>query len=319
METEIKYQIKDLQQSESNKVKNLGISWLFAGAGDSRIAAMVAQYASGLRFVSCHPVDIVLEPKATIGRTLCLISISGNTKVNIEAALSARRQNGKTVAITARPQSLLAESCDETIQLNYRSTGITTSGTVSFTSSMLASLSLLQPMKSLKNLAAIYAWADRKTTLMVDVIQHTNCFTILGDGISFAVAMYGTLKFNEVLGARAFAYPIEEFCHSPLFGAKRTDQIIILGKRGSNEKAHRSKNQIGFDLHRRLLKEKFTSIYVDCHDSDALASLIKSIFFLQLLVVKLARKNGLKDCYFLQSKKRNRDLLKLSSDYIYSN
>jgi hypothetical protein len=42
-------------------------------------------------------------------------------------------------------------------------------------------------------------------------------------------------------------------------------------------------------------------------------SLLKSIFFLQLYVVKLAVKNRLKDCYFL----RNQRLLSLSSQLIY--
>ena len=54
-------------------------------------------------------------------------------------------------------------------------------------------------------------------------------YFILADGILFPVALYGAMKLNEVIGARAVAYPAEEFCHSPIFSITKKDAILILG------------------------------------------------------------------------------------------
>ena len=69
---------------------------------------------------------------------------------------------------------------------------------------------------------------------------------------SHAIAMYGALKFNEVFGASAMVYPVEEFCHSPLFSIKETDQAIVLGDDDDNNRK----------LSKRLNEEGFSSVHV---------------------------------------------------------
>ena len=86
-----------------------------------------------------------------------MVSVSGNTRSNILAAKKSRKLNVPTTAITARPESELAKNCDQIIEFHYRSTGIPTSGTISFTSNVLCCLSLAGKMDSLDRLKGIYS------------------------------------------------------------------------------------------------------------------------------------------------------------------
>src|SRR3712207_6087950 len=132
--------------------------------------------------------------------------------------------------------------------------------------------------------------------------RSSSCYFLLGDGQLYAIAKYGALKFNEVFGARALAYPAEEFCHSPLFSLKEADQVIVLGDgEGKSRK-----------LSKRLNEEGFSSFEVE-FENTGLELLLQATFFMQLFVVKLAQKYGLTYCHFLMNKK----LLKMSSDLIY--
>ncbi len=133
------------------------------------------------------------------------------------------------------------------------------------------------------------------------MIGNKGSYLILGDGLVYPVALYGALKFNEVFGARAVPYPAEEFCHSPIFSIRKSDQIIVIAAENDNKK-----------LDKRLNQERFSSAYIN-FNGTGIELLLQSIFFMQLLILKLARLRGLADCYFLKNKK----LLRTSSDFIY--
>jgi glucosamine--fructose-6-phosphate aminotransferase (isomerizing) len=297
MRQEIQYQVDGLS--------NLALpppdeNCLFVGSGDSYVAALAAQYTSGNRAIAGHPADIIANSSMVDGRHVYFVSISGNTKANALAAQVAAKRGAKTTAITARPDSRLAKACDEMIELRYKSTGVKTAGTISFTASMLTCLAIAAKIRVPASLGSMYKKADAQAEKASKTDKKS--FIILGDGILFPAAMYGALKFNEVFGAKAMPYPLEEFCHSPLFSAKKSDQIIILGANGD-----------GKDLDSRLRKERLPSMHVDCTASTEIESLLQAAFFVQLLAVKLARRRKLTDCYFLKNKK----LLKTSSDFIY--
>src|SRR5207245_3289269 len=81
--------------------------------------------------------------KRTKQTTHVIISVSDKTKTNIELARKSKRMSRETIAVTANPESPLAKECDQTLQLKYRTAGVLTSGTVSFTTSLLACALLL--------------------------------------------------------------------------------------------------------------------------------------------------------------------------------
>jgi fructoselysine-6-P-deglycase FrlB-like protein len=239
---------------------------------------------------------------------LFIVSISGNTLANILAAKIAKKHGvRKITALTARPSSRLAKSCDQTIELKYRNTGIITAGTISFVASMIKCISLTIQLRLPSDLRKIYNRAEtqaEQVTRKIDNKSRTSSsnYFILGNGQLHAIAMYGALKFNEVFGASAMVYPVEEFCHSPLFSIKETDQAIVLGDNDDNNRK----------LSKRLNEEGFSSVHVRFKNTG-IELLLQATFFIQLLVLKLAQKYGLTSCHFLSNKK----LLRVSSDFIY--
>jgi fructoselysine-6-P-deglycase FrlB-like protein len=311
MQAEIEYQVQDLYKLElSSPVSNC----LFVGSGDSYIAGLAAQYFSGSHAICCSPIDIIKNHLLVKRRNLFVVSISGNTQANILAAKIARKHGVGTIsALTTRSSSRLAKSCDQTIELKYKNTGITTAGTISFTASMIKCISLSTELQLPSNLRKMYNRAEKQAKHAISKIDDksnsssssSTSYFILGNSQLYAIAMYGALKFNEVFGAKAMAYPAEEFCHSPLFSIKETDQAIVLGGEDDDDDNSRK-------LSKRLNEEGFTSVHVG-FKRTGIELLLQATFFIQLFVLKLAQKYGLTSCYFL----RNKKLLRVSSDFIY--
>lgn len=306
MQAEIEYQVQDLHKLNlSSPVDNC----LFVGSGDSYIAGLAAQYYSSSHAICCSPIDIIKNHLLVKRRNLFVVSISGNTQANILAAKIAKKHGVSTIsALTARSSSRLAKSCDQTIELKYKNTGITTAGTISFTLSMIKCISLSTELQIPSNLRKMYNRAEKQAKQAISEINDKSdssntSYFILGNSQLHAIALYGAVKFNEVFGAKAMAYPAEEFCHSPLFSIKETDQVIVLG--GDDDDNSRK-------LGKRLNEEGFSSVHVG-FKRTGIELLLQSTFFIQLFVLKLAQKYDLTSCYFL----RNKKLLRVSSDFIY--
>ena len=306
MELEIGYQVQELPKLiRPNKINPE--CCLFIGSGDSFVAGLVAQHASKRRTISCNPVEFLLNPCIADKRQMYIISVSGRTSANILCAIVARKHKIRTTAITAKSESILAKHCNNSIKLSYKSTGSLTSGTISFTSSMLSCLSLLTDVTDLGNIDCIYQQANiQAENLLKKHSINTSSFIFLGDGILFPIGMYGALKVNEIFGSKSYAYTIEEFCHSPIFSIKPGDNIIIFDKFGYDKKNASL-------LYSRLNHINYSTVYVDLSNLSQIEAVLKSIFLIQMLLLKIAKRDGLKECFFL----RNKELLDLSSDLIY--
>jgi fructoselysine-6-P-deglycase FrlB-like protein len=308
MQAEIEYQVEELPKLDLlSPVRNC----LFVGSGDSHVAGLAAQYFSGSQAICCYPIDIIKNPLLVKRRNLFIVSISGNTQANIMAAKIAKKHGASNItALTARPSSRLAKFCDQIIELKYRNTGIATAGTISFTASMIKCISLITQLHLPSNIGEIYNCAEKQAKQAISKIDDksnssssNSCYFILGNGQLHAIAMYGSLKINEVFGVRAMTYPAEEFCHSPLFSIQETDQAIVLGDDDNNNSRKLSK---------RLNEEGFSSVYVG-FQNKGIELLLSATFFIQLVLLKLAQKYGLTSCHFLSNEK----LLRVSSDFIY--
>jgi glutamine---fructose-6-phosphate transaminase (isomerizing) len=317
MQAEIEYQVEELPKLDLlSPVSNC---CLFVGSGDSHAAGLAAQYFSGSQAICCYPLDIIKNPLLAKRRNLFIVSISGNTQANIMAAKIAKKHGASNItAITARPSSRLAKSCNEIIELKYRNTGIATAGTISFTASIIKCISLITQLQLPSNLGEIYNRAEKQAKQAISKIDDKSnsssssisdsCYFILGNGQLHAIAMYGSLKFNEVFGVRAMAYPTEEFCHSPLFSIQETDHAIVLG----DDDDDKNNNNSSLKLSKRLNEEGFSSVHVG-FKNKGIELLLSATFFIQLVLLKLAQKYGLTICHFLSNEK----LLRVSSDFIY--
>lgn len=270
---------------------------ILAGSGDSYAAGLAACHLSSGRAFCCHPADIIADPAIADCARAYFVSISGKTRANILAAKVARK-NATTVAITADTASALASACDSTFALRFKSAG-KTSGTIGFTTSLLACARIAAHKTCPSDLKTIYKDAARKASGLAGSVDARNP-VLLGDHVLHPVAIYGALKFNEVLGSKAIAYSLEDFCHAPIFGHKGGELIIF----GSKEDAKVSC---------RLGRAGFKIRHVDCGKYEGLDSILYAAFFVQHLVLSIARRKKVKECYFLRDKK----ILDASSDVIY--
>lgn len=284
---------------------------VMTGSGDSYVAASIASYLSYCRIICCYPSTLTLNPNILVNKDLYIISISGRTAHNIAAAKLAKQSNVKTIAITADPQSELAKNCDRIIRINYRNPGVLTSGTVSFLSSVLTCISLTtKVMYNTKNLRRAFETANSMVDNLLKKIPDTlSSILFLADGLLYPVACYGSLKMNEVLGIRSFPYSLEEYCHAPLFSIKKEDSVIIL----NNSESHNNRAKTVSKFTEKLDRLNYSSISLDFPMSSSLAGLFQSIFLVQLLALKMAERNGIRDCFFVQAL----ELMEISSEYIY--
>ncbi len=271
----------------------------FVGSGDSYAAALAACHLSSGRATCWHPTDVISDPSLLVGRSAYFVSISGRTRANILAASAARKAGVATVAITADKKSPLAMACDGVFELGFKRAG-RTSGTIGFAASALACMHLATQGRTgcPADLKEIYAKASKAAGRLAGKVRTGPTIIILGDSFLFPAAMYGALKFNEVFGSRAQAYPLEEFFHAPLFGLKRGDQILVLGTKSDDDAA---------------LARRVKGLFVDCSMPAPVESLFYAVFFVQHLALAIAKRKKLKECYFV----RNKKLLKTSSDVIY--
>jgi fructoselysine-6-P-deglycase FrlB-like protein len=275
---------------------------IFAGSGDSYAAAIFAQELSQGESAASDPYELLTNIRRIERKNLIIISVSGRTKTNIELARKAKGISTSTIAITANPESPLARECDETLPLQYRTTGILTSGTISFTTSLLACALLLRSLPRTVQVKTAPTDNARLTTNLKQAGKGAFVFT--GSGVNYALSLYGAAKINEVLGAKAEAAYPEQLGHAKLFTIDKGRDIIVCISSG-RDKAKKT--------HELLRKDGFQSSILAFPASHVMNRSLRTIIYLQQLALSLARKRGIEECAFLSDKSR----LNLSNRMIY--
>jgi fructoselysine-6-P-deglycase FrlB-like protein len=300
-EEEIKFQISGLLRFvQESKIKKLSVSeqekCVFTGTGDSFAAAMITEFASNT--VRCiDPIDICLNPLIAKNKLLYAVSISGNTKANIEAVKSAKKHAARTIAITANSESKLAKICNQVIELKFKSVGMLTAGGISFTTSMLACLSLVRNVK-ITDVERLFNAAESDAAK----IKLDGHVYVLGNWITYPLAIYGCAKMYEVLGMKAQHAMLEQFCHMQLFSVEEGDTILILSNEGKAK-----------ELSAKLANNGYSSRIFEPKSKTLEDNLLYYTFLLQLIVLNNAKRLQLKECYFITNNK----LREISSSLIY--
>ena len=309
MEEEIRNQVKDLptfaiELVNDRRFRNLDpTSMVFTGSGDSFASSLFAHYLSGMRAFAADPFELQLYPRVTKNKTLFITSVTGRTRTNIQLAKRVRRLAKKRVAITANPESPLARECDDVIQLRYRSQGILTSGTASFSATLLAVASLIRRIPKLESLPIIERRAaDWAQSLQVHPSRE---FLFIGSGIGYALAVYAAFKIHEVLGLPAQYQHTEQLGHSQLFSLQeKRDNLLFLSPTSDKKTS---------EVSRVLSKNGFNSYLLKSEGLNPVLATLQVTFSIQHLALNLGRKFGLQECAFLKDKKR----LAFSSRLIY--
>ena len=307
MEEEIKNQILDLPRFamhlRKDCVKTIDPSRaMFTGSGDSYATALFAQELSGNRAIGSDPYELLRSIDRVRGKSLVIISVSGKTRTNLELARKAKRIARERIAITADASSSLAKECDRVVLLDYRKSGLLTSGTASFTSGLLACSVLLGKLPRSLNLGATYErslqWA-RRITLSI-----TGTVLFVGSAVNYAMCLYGASKLHEVLGQRAEVDYPEQIGHAHLFSiTKKHDTIICIY----------SDQDKTWNLERTLERNGFKVVGLKVQGSSQVNNCIKIAFYLQHLALSTAKRKRMRECAFKADEKR----LALSSQLIY--
>lgn len=308
MEVEIVNQLEDLprfaSRLERQQYKPVDPSELiFTGSGDSYATALYAQEVSGGAALASDPYELFLKLDRARGKHVILISISGRTKANIELARKLKRVARKRIAVTANADSPLARICDEKIVLRYRTAGTLTSGTVSFTASLLAMAHILEIPPGRTGLHASMGRAVRWARSLR--VPSRGSFYLIGSGVNRALAEYGACKVHEVLGAKADARVPEQFGHAQLFSIDRRKDTIVCIPANSKDKTTKvaeTLQQDGFRVHT-----------IPGHGPNIVTRSIEVSLHLQHLALSLARKRRMKECAFLTDRSR----LRVSNRLIY--
>jgi fructoselysine-6-P-deglycase FrlB-like protein len=309
MEEEIHNQIEDLpafatELGKDHRFRHLDpSSMIFTGSGDSLASSLFAHYLSQMQALAADPFELQLYPQVSKNKTVFITSVSGKTRTNIQLARKLKQIAKKRVAITANPSSPLAKECDDVIQLRYRNSGILTSGTASFSASLLAVASLIRQLPKLDSLPIMERRAAEWARPLR--VHPRGAFLFVGSGTGYALAMYAAFKIHEVLGLPAQYQHPEQLGHSQLFSLQnKTDNLLFLSPNSDKKTS---------EVFRVLSKSGFNAYLLKSDRRNPILGTLQVMFCLQHLALYLGRKMGLQECAFLRDKKR----LALSSRLIY--
>mgnify|MGYP003481427474 FL=1 len=257
---------------------------IFCGTGDSLVSAMLAEVFSNYFVKSFDPFDLLKFKTLVKNKTIYLVSISGNTISNIKVAKIAK----KSVAITSKPQSRLANACTYSLILNSPNSDVFTAGSISFLESALTCISLVTHITIPKDLRIFKkALSDAKKS------KFGKRIFILGSAHTFPITIYCAAKFYEILGYDVHFERIEQFSHMELFSVKKGDTIIIFEEKNSHNK----------QLVTNLQSIGLNVIHPTFESKNKISQLLYYVYFSQLLPLFTAKKRGQKDCHFVLSKK----------------
>jgi len=197
--------------------------------GSSDHVATYLKYASelllGIPVASIGPsiASIYNSPLKLDGSGCISISQSGKSPDIVAMAASATKQGAHTLAITNKPQSLLAKASQQTIAI-HAGPELSVAATKTFVNSVVAVLVLLARWKGdTELLAAIHALPEQLTVAsqthwpnLRAALEGQNSVFTLGRGPTWAMSNEAALKFKETCQIHAESYSSAEVLHGPV-------------------------------------------------------------------------------------------------------
>lgn len=296
LELDFKTQVSEVSNIANDKIFD---KCIFIGSGDSYVAGLIAEFLTNHN-CRCYSPSDMSNSKFLKNMTYCFISVTGRTRANIELARLATESGVKTIAVTLDQNSKLAKVCKEVVPLKITKVNTPTAGFSTFVANVVTCLQIAGITVPNK----FDTWHKKGVEYSLDLLDSVkmpdDTIFVLGNSLLYAVALYTSLQLSEFFGTTTVAHKLEEFCHSPIFGVRRSHHVWILGER---------EKQISESLKKLVGQLSYFELY----NSDVIAELFQSIFFVQNLILLLAEKNGYTELKYVMMK----DVLKISSDIIY--
>lgn len=283
-EKDIERQVDFLKSFKKQKPisKSLQKNTLFTGSGDSLISSLLAESFSEGSIRAMDPLDLYKNKHLVKSKRVYFVSISGNTITNIKVAKLAK----KSIAITSKSDSRLAKVSDDVILLDAPTHHVFTAGSITFLESALTCISLVKSLSIPKSDGVFKkAKSDAKKARVSKKIY------VLGNFLTFPIAMFCAAKFYEVMGYDVHYSQIEQFSHMELFSANQGDTVIIF----------EAKNTHNRQLAKNLTKVGINVIHPNL-PSGKIPQILYCTFFSQFLALNEARRKRKKDCHFVTAK-----------------
>jgi len=290
-------QIKELNNIQNRKLFD---DCIYVGSGDSYVAGLIVEYLTNHKCRCYSPSDL-FNSRFIKNKTYCFISVTGNTKANIEVARRASQAGVKTVAVTLNKKSKLTQFCDIIVLPEITRTDTPTAGFSTFVANVVTCLQISGTTVPQK----FEVWHKNGVLLSLNLLESIllpkeESIYLLGNNILYAIALYTSFQMAEFFGSSVYAHKLEEFCHSPIFGLKNSDHVWILGQNESQ-------------VNQRLSMLGLRHSYIELYNLDIFTQLFESIFFVQNLMLLLAQRHGVTELQYVMMK----DVLQASSDIIY--
>ena len=234
-----------------------------AGCGDSYYAGLACEMA----FAQFCRLPVKALPAMSFARyeaarlpedaVVFGISNSGAVARSIEAMAMAKAAGAVTIAVTGRPDSLIAQETDAAVAVPIdamgRSPGIR-SYTVQLLSLLLCAIELgerravLSPeaaavqRRQLRqvgaSIEATIAAHDAVIKQLAETLREQETWVFVGAGPGYATALFSAAKLVESCGANAWAQDLEEWAHIQFFNRQeRTPTCLIIPPGPSMERA----------------------------------------------------------------------------------
>jgi fructoselysine-6-P-deglycase FrlB-like protein len=291
-------QIKELNNIHNSKLFD---DCIYVGSGDSYVAGLIAEYLTNHKCRCYSPSDL-FNSRFIKDKTYCFISVTGKTKANIEVARRASQAGVRTVAVTLNRNSQLAQVCKEVVPLKITTIQTPTISFGTFVASVITCLQIVGVTIPSKFDIWQKNGLELSLNLLSSMIFPEQTVYLLGNKTLYAIALYASLKMSEFFCTTAVAHKLEEFCHSPIFGIKKSHHLWIMGQ--NEEPISKRLKSLGLHLS-----------YIELYKPDIFTQLFESIFFVQNLMFLMAKKYGYTQLQFVLRE----DILKTSSDIIYNN
>ena len=290
------------QQIELSNIHNEKMfdDCIYVGSGDSYVAGLIVEYITDHKCKCYSPSDL-FNSRFDEDKTYCFISVTGKTIANIKVAQRANDSGIDTVAVTFDENSKLARVCKETVPIQITRGQTPTAGFSSFVANVVTCLQISGSVVPQK----FDIWHKKGIQLSLRsldsiVLPREESVDFLGNNLLYAIALYASFQMAEFFGTTAHAHKLEEFCHSPIFGFRKPNQLWILGQK---------EKQISEKLSKLGLRLTYNELY----NEDIFEQLFETIFFIQNLILLLAEKNRYSELQYVKMK----EVLQASSDIIY--
>ena len=291
----------DSRIQELNNINNEKITddCIFVGSGDSYVAGLIVEFLTNHK-CNCYSPSDLLNSKLFQDKTYCFVSVTGTTKANIELARNATELGLRTIAVTQNRKSKLAQVCREIVPIKLT---VEQSPTASFGTFIANIITCLQ-IVGVRVPSKFDIWYKSGQELSVNLLDSIEfpktTLYLLGNNTLYALALYASLKMSEFFCTTAIAIKLEEFCHAPIFGTKKSHRLWIMGQKD-------------VPVTKRLERLGLYITYIELYRTDIFTQLFESIFFVQTLMLIMAKKYVYRQLQYLLKQ----DILKASSDIIY--